>query len=264
MSKRVCTECDKCKQLITNNNYKKHYPGCDGSVNYWSKVRKGEVIPRDEVICRFCAKTSKNARSRRSHERLCELNNERQLTPFQTHQLLIQQAKLATECSNQFIKARKLGLPVPAVSTETKQKISEKIKIASNKYWTDPANRKQKSEKMSVIVANKMADGTWHTHGHYKKIEYKGIVFDSSWEVKYAQWLDANSITWERCRRNFEYVFEDKLKRYTPDFYLPLSDEYIEIKGYITDKDNAKWTQFPSNCKLVVLMGDDLKKINVL
>jgi hypothetical protein len=264
MQKRACTECDKCKQAITNNNFRKHYINCIGEVNYWSKVHKGEFVVDHTVDCKFCSKILKNSNSRRNHERLCSLNPDRQYTPFQTDQQSVQKIRHASGGCNQYTKAKRLGLPKPEISPETRQKYRDSRKQTSNQYWSDPANRKLKSEKMSLVVSRKMTEGTWHTRGHAKKIAYKDIVFDSSWEVKYAQWLDANNTPWERCRENFEYIFEGSLKRYTPDFYLPSTDEYIEIKGFSTDKDIAKWTQFPSDRKLVILLGDDLKDLGIL
>jgi hypothetical protein len=90
---------------------------------------------------------------------------------------------------------------------------------------------------------------------------YKGVDLHGKWELKYAQWLDNNRVKWMRCKQAFEYTFENKTRRYTPDFYLPDTDEYIEIKGYKTNKDIAKWSQFPY--KLTVLMRSELKKIGI-
>ena len=36
---------------------------------------------------------------------------------------------------------------------------------------------------------------------------------------------------------------------------------YIEIKGYKTEKDDAKWSQFPKYRTLKVLMFEELNKI---
>lgn len=44
---------------------------------------------------------------------------------------------------------------------------------------------------------------------------------------------------------------------------LPETDEYIEIKGYKTIKDEAKWSQFPSHRKLRVLMKKELLELGV-
>ena len=49
------------------------------------------------------------------------------------------------------------------------------------------------------------------------------------------EWVDE----WMRMnKKQFDYVFENKDRKYTPDFYLPGTNEYVEIKGY---KNNAKF-----------------------
>ena len=44
----------------------------------------------------------------------------------------------------------------------------------------------------------------------------------------------------DRNTDQFNYIF-DKNRLYIPDFKIPDSNIYIEIKGYETDKDHAKW-----------------------
>lgn len=96
---------------------------------------------------------------------------------------------------------------------------------------------------------------------HYN---YNGVDLHGKWELNYAKWLDKNQIKWQRCKESFEYVYGDKKRRYTPDFYLIESDEYIEIKGYKTEKDDAKWQHFPKHKVLNVLFEDDLKALNII
>jgi PAB1-binding protein PBP1 len=54
------------------------------------------------------------------------------------------------------------------------------------------------------------------------------------------------------------------LHEITPDFYLPGTDEFIEIKGYKTEKDTAKWNQFPADKKLTILMHKELKDMQII
>ena len=46
---------------------------------------------------------------------------------------------------------------------------------------------------------------------------------------------------------------------YIPDFYLPDTDEYIEVKGYETRRDAAKWAAFPH--RLTVVKEADIRKL---
>ena len=243
--------------MISLSNFLKHEKNCNGELNYWSKKRAEQITVDNSVDCKFCLKILKNGNSRRNHERLCKQNPDRQNTTFQIDRDKVKKSKL--DYSNQFTKARFLGLSIPIVSNETRSKQSKNQK---NRYQ-DLAYRKHISEKVSETVSKKLIEGNWHTYSDVKKIRYKDIKFDSSWEVKYAQWLDANNIPWERCKSRFAYTYNNVKKHYTPDFYLHTLDEYIEIKGYETEKDHAKWNQFPSNCKLTVLRESDLRKIGV-
>ena len=78
------------------------------------------------------------------------------------------------------------------------------------------------------------------THG--KRMKYKGIWMRSTWEVKYAKYLD---------RRGTKWLYESKTfdlgeVSYTPDFYLPEINTYIEIKGYWRDDAKLKFDLFKS------------------
>jgi hypothetical protein len=209
-------------------------------------------------ICKFCLGERKNKNSLINHERLCKNNPDKQTTPFQKPEFQIELTKNGKR-SNRYIKAILLGKEKPVVSLETKQKISQTRK--NNKY----IESKESIERKKKIINEKVSNGTWHTslakrmHHIYKNIDLHGM-----WEVKYAQWLDLHNIKWIRCKNSFKYVFENKVRHYTPDFYLIDTNEYIEIKGYKTSKDDAKWSQFPINEKLIILMEKELKDLDII
>lgn len=212
-------------------------------------------------ICKFCEKVCKNSNSLRNHERLCKENPNRQLTYFQTNQDDVQKLKkeLYPYGCNQYTKARFLGLPKPIVAEETKEKIRQ-ANLKRTKEW-----HIENGKKISNTIRKKVEEGTWHNSvGKHKIIFYRGIKFDSSWEVKYAKYLDCKNIKWTRETEKFKYFFEGKYHWYQPDFYLLESDVYIEIKGYKRPRDDAKWNQFPKDKKLNVLMYNDLKLLGLL
>ena len=74
--------------------------------------------------------------------------------------------------------------------------------------------------------------------------------------LSHTLYISSYTARWTRPKRRFPYRFEGKTRHYNPDFYLPETDEWIEIKGYPTDKDFAKWDAFPH--PLLVLNGRDL------
>lgn len=93
-------------------------------------------------ICRFCGKECKNGNSLRNHERLCWENPNRQKIEEYTRTEKWYKACKGRKGTNQYVKARELGLPVPVskckgrpsclsgrkLSEETKKKISESMK----------------------------------------------------------------------------------------------------------------------------------------
>lgn len=120
-------------------------------------------------------------------------------------------------------------------------------------------------KQISETIKKKVVNNEWHTSlARHMHINYNGIDLHGSWEVAYAKYLDANKIKWIRNKDSFPYAFKDTIRRYTPDFYLTDLAHYIEIKGYKTDKDDAKWMQFPKDKILIVLMHADLKKLKII
>jgi len=205
--------------------------------------------------CKFCEKECKNDNSLRNHQRLCKFNPERQTTPFQDKEKQKEIAKVRRENGSQ----NQWSNPNYTMPDETRKKLSEYTKKRN-------ANESEETKaKRKATIAKKVENGEWHVSlAKYHHYEYNGVDLHGKWELNYAKWLDKNQIKWQRCRDSFSYEFEGKTRRYTPDFYLIDSDEYIEIKGYKTEKDDAKWSQFPSYRTLKVLLEDDLKAMGVI
>lgn len=247
--KRNYKICEKCGVQFSLSAFAKHNINCNGTLTYWVKRRIGILKVDDSLQCLFCKKICKNANSQRNHSRLCKNNPNRQITHLEKYRDTLKR-------SNAFIKAKEQGLPIPKRSPETLKKLSDASKRRSRE------SRQLSSKKTSKTILNKVKEGKWHTSlakkMHYN---YNGQDLHGTWELKYVQWLDGQNISWVRCKERFEYTFENKKRFYTPDFYLPNEDLYIEIKGFKTKKDEAKWLYFPK--KLKVLMKQDLLNLNI-
>jgi hypothetical protein len=103
--------------------------------------------------------------------------------------------------------------------------------------------------------------GTKASNG--KKIQYKNNYMRSNWEVLYAKYLDKNNIKWLYESKTFDLGNTT----YTPDFYLPETNEYIEIKGWWRDIFKIKFNIFKrqySQIKIKVLMKPELQKLGIL
>lgn len=255
--KRNYKQCDKCNYSYSLSVFNKHYRVCNGTPSYYKLIKHGVFERNDSIVCKFCNKVCKNANSQRSHSLLCKLNPNRRTTPFQD--LEFQKSKNGLGGQNAFTKAKRLGLPRPITSDETRRKISERNQLRT-KEW-----HKENGKKISQTVQRKVENNEWHTSvAKRMHKEYNGVTLHGKWELNYALWLDKNQIKWLRNTERFIYFFEDKKRFYTPDFYLPETQTYIEIKGYQTNKDLAKWNQFPNDKKLVVLKEADLKNLNII
>jgi ribosomal protein S14 len=124
---------------------------------------------------------------------------------------------------------------------------------------------KGKKHKTSTKLKLSMAAATQNKN-YVSKHLYKGpqgeIFMKSSWEVKYAHWLDKNGIKW---------TYEPRFKlsngySYIPDFQLSTGD-IIEIKGYMRKDALVKWDLFCADyptLKKSLLRKYDLKKIGVI
>lgn len=89
--------------------------------------------------------------------------------------------------------------------------------------------------------------------------EYKGFRFRSRLEARWAVFFDALGI---------EYLYEPEGYKlsdgtaYLPDFYLPESDTFFEVKGVLTSKDAHKIQQFREDMKKSVVIGYDVLKFD--
>ena len=62
--------------------------------------------------------------------------------------------------------------------------------------------------------------------------------FRSEFERSFAHWLIKNDVSYDYEKFYLEY--QPKIKKYTPDFYLPKQDIYIETKGFFDFADRQK------------------------
>lgn len=75
---------------------------------------------------------------------------------------------------------------------------------------------------------------------------YKGYVCDSSYELAFVIYCLDHNIPLQRNHTSFCYKYKGETHNYFPDFIIN-NDTYIEIKGYATELDKAKWDAFPSD-----------------
>lgn len=79
--------------------------------------------------------------------------------------------------------------------------------------------------------------------GRGKKGWYKGIFCDSSWELAFVLYCEINNTPITRNMEKFDYIYNNRTRKYLPDFLV--NGNYVEIKGYMDDRNKAKLDQFP-------------------
>ena len=95
-----------------------------------------------------------------------------------------------------------------------------------------------KESKLKRILTNRLRFGYDYPQCDpnreflFKKIFYKNIWFDSSWEILFYDFLLNNDIAFiYHPKHFFDYIFENIKHKYYPDFYLIEYHQFIELKG---------------------------------
>lgn len=240
---QYCSFCNKeCKNKMSLSQHEKrceHNPlKIDMSKPRISKINK--------PYCRFCSQPY-SKKSINKHEIWCDKNPNLDFVK--------EYYESGKRHPNQYIKAKMLGLEIPKLNEEQRNKISQ----SNKKYaWTEE-HRLSHSIAMKKAVLRNPESYTKSNRGRVRHIKKYGLTFDGSWELKFYEWCLSNNIEVIDNTEFFEYTFKGKCHLYNPDFYLPEYDIFVEVKGYYDDKDVAKWSCF--NKKLFVLKDESIKLI---
>lgn len=126
--------------------------------------------------------------------------------------------------------------------------------------WTNtPEMRASISKKRTEWIQQHPEWSPKRGNGGYR--EDLGQYFRSEWEAAYARYLNANDIAWE-----YEiYLFPlSNGKHYLPDFYLPESDEWIEVKGWWDKGSIVKCDAFEADYPNESLVKIDKTNYNLI
>jgi len=251
--KRKKVKCESCGFEISVNCIKNHKDTKTCIANQNGRTIKPSIIVTDDFKCIFCDRESTSKGSFVQHHIRCKLNPEMIVKPLRTEKWYeaMRRGKENGTATNQYLKARRLGLPDPTVSEEVRKKISDASK---KREWTEESKKKLSESMLRAVEKNPESYTKNNVCGRVKKIDYNGISLKGSWELKTAQWLDSLNLKWTHEEGPFTYFWEGKNKSYFPDFFLEEHNVYLEVKGYKTERDEAKWCQFPH--KLIIVDKD--------
>lgn len=197
------------------------------------------------LLCSFCGFGWKNENSLRNHQRLCKENPDRQTPKAKTKKWY--DAMSTKKGANQYTYGAQMA-------ASTKEKIS---KASKNQVW-DLDRKSKHSAAMKKAVENNPESYTSSNRGRTKQLIVDGVKFQGKWELEFYTFCKDNNIDIERSNEWFEYQWNGT-RKYFPDFYLPQKDIYVEVKGYETERDRAKWSNFPK--KLTIIRKEDIMNI---
>lgn len=179
--------------------------------------------------CQYCGKECKNNLSLGCHEVRCKLNPNRKVwvswkpssawNKGLTKETDIRIKKASEKFHDKFVKGE-LKIKGHPHTKETKERLS---KIRSD-YLAKAEN------------AGGFKDVGWYKISNVNNEEF---IVRGLWEYNVALKLNEQNILWIR-NQYLNYFIDDVKKIYNPDFYLPDFDEYIEVKGFFSEKDKIK------------------------
>lgn len=196
--------------------------------------------------CKYCNRECKNKNSLAQHEVRCKLN---------PNKLFIDGSKYSHPAWNK------------GLTKENDDRILNYSKTCSEHTKGKPGHPHslETKERLSKVAKKRHLGGfNMRNAGIY----YNGIKLDSSYEVMLAESLDQHNIRWKRCGR-FEYHLNGETHYYTPDFYLPDYNVYLDPKNDFlinnvnprlgfSDKDKINQVMLEHNIKIIILNKDQL------
>lgn len=199
-----------------------------------------------EFYCKFCNKLCKNLNSLKQHEIRCKNNPNRirVVTPPGYHN-----------------KGRKPWNYMLTKDTDDRVKkhaelVSETMKGISTHSQTD--------ETKLLLRELALERGLGGFNMRNSGVVYNGIKLDSSYEVEVAKSLDEHLVQWVRPKRIPYHYTDGSLHYYTPDFYLPDYDVYLDPKNdYLIEHVN-EFTGMTDVEKIQRVMNEHDIKIIIL
>ena len=126
------------------------------------------------------------------------------------------------------------------------------------KYYLTETQRLELSELQSLK----------NRGGRCKWYEVSGQMVQGTWERDAAIRFEELGVRWEKVSRRREeiwrYEMDGKSRSYTPDFYLPDFDLFVEIKGYWWGNDEQKMKcvrEQHAEKRLIILQKDGFSEL---
>lgn len=147
--------------------------------------------------------------------------------------------------SNSILKAKQRG------DLKTYRSVSDGVRLAVMKGRWKCVHTEEFKEELSISQSLK------NRGGKCKWFNVGGQKVQGTWEKNIAEYFTKRNIEWIKLKIKkdiWKYTMNNKIRSYTPDFYLPYFNIYLEIKGYWWGRDKEKM-------ELVIQQNPDKKII---
>ena len=206
----------------------------------YDKYKKCYHLDHDSLFCKFCKKLCKNKNSLVQHEIRCKLNPNKIATSLNFHVGHSAWNKGLTKDTDE--RVRKNG-----------ESVSNTFKLIGGTF----KGKHHSKETIEKMKNNPNCGGLRSKSGRSKQGWYKGIYCRSTYELVYVIYNLDHNIDFKPCTRIYEYLWENEIHKYYPDFELP-DGTIIEIKGYSNNQTLAKINSVKDR-DIKVLYKKDLK-----
>lgn len=136
------------------------------------------------------------------------------------------------------------------MSSQTLKKARDRGQLVTTRNRSDAVkNAFELGRKIPPVMSEKHRKATSerqslnNSGGRCKWFEVDGQRVQGTWERDIADKMTQEGIEWIKVGKKKDiliYELDGRQRAYTPDFYLPLFDLYLEIKGYWWGRDRAK------------------------
>lgn len=185
-----------------------------GNLNKHCKQKHGEI---QSAICK-CGKTFESSQSMNAHWRHCLIHRN----------------------GNPSIPPGTKGKPSKHKGLKFEDYLSNpvatKLKISNANIGKSHQHTEASKEKMSIARIK-----TLENSPHIKWFTVDNIKVQGTWEKFIAEKCVEAGLKLARIKLPF-----DNHRHYTPDIYLPDLDIYLEIKGWLSDRDKKKYQKVMS------------------
>lgn len=223
--------------------------------NGWKKL--GEIdVSEDQVIVDTTVKTRihrecidcqvwLNSEQNNSNERCYKCSATFHSNPSKpASREAIRRASLETYKNGRVVWNKGLSVETNEIMAETALKVRNTLagrNLAKEKMSPEEyeAYRERLSKRMSGKNNPMFGKSAPHSKSGFRKD--LGHYVRSTWEADYARVLIYLNEPYQYEPKTFTVTLDDgRVVNYTPDFYLPNHDKYIEIKGFMRELDQQK------------------------